>query len=433
VLFTQALNHKFQIKALQIEFSVSFKKMTRKNGYIQIFEHQTLSIGDELNGISFSEQHFQNLLHFHKKNSTKFFTPIHKGIKFSQYVGALQTGDLTIEILPKADAKKSPNTDLWQSVLLDLLRECRLLKIESFSHANLRLQPNAILDLYFELFLTEVEKLLQEGLVKNYQRKEENLSVLKGRLVVPKHLRKNQLQGDRFYVNHEKFDYNHLFNQLIFKGLKVLERTIEKPDLTEKLRQILAVFPKVKDISPKQSHFEQLQFHRQTQRYSTALDIARLLILNYSPAIKAGKNHVLAILFDMNLLWEEYIYRQLKKQQNDHFQVRRQAQKPFWQRRYLRPDIVIHIKEKNIVLDTKWKVLQRVSPTMEDLRQMYVYNQFFEAEKSVLLYPKVHDLEDLAATAFEGKPYYCQVNFLDVLKNGALNRNLGLELLQKIV
>ncbi len=406
------------------------------NQHFRIFEHQLLSVGDTQNGVIFTDAHFQNLLHFYQKKATKFFTPTHNGIKFSHYVGALQTGNLTIEILPKADAKKLPDSTLWQSVLLDLLRECKLIKMESLTHAALRLRPNAILDLYIEIFLTEVERLLQEGLVKSYQRQEANLPVLKGRLVVPKHIRKNQIQKDRFYVNFEKYDYNHLFNQLIFKGLLVLEKIVQKPILVEKLRQIRATFPKVKDIAVSKKDFDQLKLHRQTQRYATALDIARLLVLNFSPDISSGKNHVLAILFDMNLLWEEFIYRQLKKVQNEGFQVSRQQQKPFWQRRYLRPDILLKFADKNVVIDTKWKVLKRVSPSMEDLRQMYVYHQYFNTEKSVLIYPKVHDLEDLPATAFdknkEGETYFCQVNFVDILKNGALNRTLGKDIFKKI-
>lgn len=403
----------------------------------QVFEHQILSIGDTQNGVIFTAAHFQNLLHFYQKKATKFFTPTHNGIKFSHYVGALQTGDLTIEILPKADREKSPDSKLWQSILLDLLRECKLIKMESLTHAALRLRPNAILDLYVEIFLTEVERLLHEGLVKSYQRQEANLPILKGRLVVPKHIRKNHVQKDRFYVDFEKYDYNHLFNQLIFKGLLILEKVIKKPVLVEKLRQIRAVFPKVNEITVSEKDFEQLKLHRQTQRYATALDIARLLILNYAPDISTGKNHVLAILFDMNLLWEEFIYRQLKKVQNEGFQISRQQQKPFWQRRYLRPDILVKFADKNVVIDTKWKVLKRVSPSMEDLRQMYVYHQYFEAEKSVLIYPKVYDLEDLPATAFDGntagKKYFCQVNFVDVLKDGELNRELGTDILDKII
>jgi 5-methylcytosine-specific restriction enzyme subunit McrC len=138
----------------------------------------------------------------------------------------------------------------------------------------------------------------------------------------------------------------------------------------------------------------------------------------------------------MNLLWEEFIYRQLKKVQNEGFQVSRQQQKPFWQRRYLRPDILLKFADKNVVIDTKWKVLKRVSPSMEDLRQMYVYHQYFNTEKSVLIYPKVHDLKDLPAIAFdknkEGETYFCQVNFVDILKNGALNRTLGKDIFKKI-
>ena len=412
------------------------KELILKNSRIQVFEHQVLAVGDRQGGVVFSDNHFESLLRFYQKKATKFFTPIYKGIRFSHYVGVLQTGNLTIEILPKADAQKAPDTGLWQSVLIDMLRTCRLLKTESLSQANLQLRPHAILDLYLEIFLAEIEKLLQEGLIKSYERRADHLPVLKGRLLVPAHIRKNNIQKDRFYVNYAQYTYDHFYNQLIFKALLIVEKIADQPFLREKLRQIRAVFPKVSEITVTENHFEQLKFHRQTQRYAVALDIARLLILNFSPDITKGNNHVLAILFDMNLLWEEFIYRQLKTQQNDHLQVSRQQQKPFWQRRYLRPDIVLKSGDKNIVIDTKWKILTRVSPSMEDLRQMYIYQQYFDAEKSVLLYPNVHHLDNLPATAFEqteeGKKYACQVAFIDLLKNHGLDRNLGTLILEKI-
>ena len=396
---------------------------------IQVFEHQSLKIGD-----LFKQEHFEQLAAFSEKKSTKYFSLIHNGVKFSHYVGALQVGDLTLEILPKADNHSKPDKTLWQGVLLDMLRECQLLKIESLTAANLRLRNNAFLNLYFELFVNEVEKLLQEGLIKAYKRTEGNLKVLKGRLVVPKHLRQNQFHKEQFYTNHEQYDFNHLLNQIIFKALGILGKIVVEPKLAFRIQKLKAHFPKLDNIEILESDFQKVQFHRQTIRYQNAIEIARLLILHYSPDIRGGSNHLIAILFDMNLLFEEFVYRQLKKCQNEDLLVKRQQQKTFWNRRQLRPDILLNQKGKTIIIDTKWKILKKVSPGMEDLRQAYVYNQFFKAEKCVLVYPKVFDLEDLEATPFENSTDAgtCQVCFLEIIQKGQLNKVLGNNLLEKL-
>ncbi|MCR9290073.1 McrC family protein [Saprospiraceae bacterium] len=397
---------------------------------LQVFEYQSIKVGNEL-----TENQFEALANFAEKHQSKYFSITHKGIKFSHYVGALQVDDLTIEILPKADRDHKPNKKKWQSVLLEMLRACRLLKIESLTDAHLKLRPNLILELYFEIFVSEVEKLLSQGLIKSYRRNEANLKVLKGRLVVPKQLRKNQLHKEKFYTNHEEYDYNHLLNHIISKGLDILAQMVFEPNLDFRIQKLKSHFPKVDNIEITETNFQKIYFHRQTIRYQTALDIARMLILNYSPDIQGGKKSLIAILFDMNLLFEEYVFRQLKKCQSEDLMVKRQTQKPFWNRRYLRPDILLNWKGETIVLDTKWKVLKKINPNMEDLRQAFVYNRFFEAEKCVLVYPKVYDLEDLGVIPFEevNEKSACQVCFLDVLINEKLGSNIGQNLLKKII
>ena len=140
----------------------------------------------------------------------------------------------------------------------------------------------------------------------------------------------------------------------------------------------------------------------------------------------------------MNKLFEEYVFWKLKALENEQIKVQRQASKPFWQRRTIRPDLVLQIGQRKYVLDTKWKVLQNNAPSIEDLKQLYVYGQYFKAERGVLLYPKMHTLKNSPVIPFqpienETPTIYGQVLFLPILtESGKLNKEIGKELLTSL-
>lgn len=401
----------------------------------QVFEHETIRIGEQRRGIVFTQKHFNGLAAFQEK-AQKYYKLVHQGIRFTHYVGALQINDLIIEILPKADKKETADRQVWHGVLLDMLQYCRLIKVENLTAAHLRLRSNSILELYYDLFLQEVESLLREGLVKTYRRKEGQQTTLKGRLLLSKQISTNLLHRERFYTNYQTYDYDHSLNRMILAALHVLGKLAQVPQLLERQRQLLRYFP---DLSIQQftpADFAAIQYDRHTLRYQDAINIARLLLLNYSPDIRSGQHQLLAILFDMNVLFEEYVYQQLKRLRVTDFSVQRQQQTPFWNRRMLRPDLVINYQGKRMVLDTKWKILQKVSPEISDLKQMFIYNRYFASSYGVLLYPQVHQLKDLAPTPYEstvvGALNYCQICFVAVVKNGTLNRKLGIEIVEKL-
>ena len=70
----------------------------------------------------FRECHFDAMVKFNELHQNKYFTIGHNGIVFKNYVGVIQVGGLTIEILPKADKKADADKNLWQSVLLNMLK-----------------------------------------------------------------------------------------------------------------------------------------------------------------------------------------------------------------------------------------------------------------------------------------------------------------------
>lgn len=136
-------------------------------------------------------------------------------------------------------------------------------------------------------------------------------------------------------------------------------------------------------------------FDRKSEPYRQAMLISRLLLLNYYPDINSGRNHVLALMFDMNLLWEKFVYVSLRKFFKEGT-VEQQLSKPYWKLGQaiaisLRPDVVLISDETRYVLDTKWKLPNNNKPGTGDLQQMYAYTKYFNSDHTLLCYPGNED------------------------------------------
>ncbi|HPN71127.1 MAG TPA: restriction endonuclease [Saprospiraceae bacterium] len=342
-------------------------------------------------------------------------------MKFNQFVGVIQVGNICIEILPKiSQIVNQGDKEKWQKVLIDMLRECRWMQVYAHEKASLRFKPNSILEAYLELFLYECEQLLRHGLVKRYRLVVNNCNALKGKLLFQKQVQVNSVHKERFYTRHQIFDRENVFNQILLKALKLVPILSQSPYLKDKVYNLLLSFPELADIVVTQETFTKLVFDRKTSGYKEAIEIAAMLLLNYRADISTGQNHVLAILFDMNDLWEEFIYRQLYKSKPANWTILSQNSKQFWKLnighgyKTIRPDIVIHnqTNDTTIIVDTKWKIPDNNIPADADLKQMFVYNEYWLGKNALLLYPHA---------SYNEQPEYFQGSFVKKGKTMAIH------------
>lgn len=412
---------------------------------IRVFEYEKLTLHKDERGRFLLPHELKQLYDFNDKNGNNYFTGIRDGIKFNSYVGVIQIGGLTIEILPKTDRRKSSEQDYvnWHAALLKMLRVCKFISVSTVSDANLKRKYNSILDLYFEMYLDEIEKLLRHGLIKSYRKQSSNVTALKGRIDFAKNIQKNLIHQERFYTNHQVYDYDHLINQILFEGLKVLRLLSSNSSIMDRVSRISSSFPNVNSLKVENAHFERLKETRKTASYSKAIQIARMILLNYSPDIRQGQENMLTLLFDMNKLWEEYIYRMLLKSADSNTHINFQNKKKFWESRTIRPDLVVSREfndQKDIyVIDTKWKMLDSVNPkpSDEDLKQMYSYNLYWDSKRSMLLYPHSNSSTEKFGTFWKGRENpgdnQCKVGFINILNDkNQLDFEIGVRILKKL-
>lgn len=407
---------------------------------IRVFEYESLTKYDPGDGRCLTESELAKLYEYNDRNGNVYFTGIRNGIKFNSYVGVIQIGALTIEILPKTDRKINPEKkeyENWQKALLDMLNYCHYIKVDSVSEAALEKRHNSILDLYFQLLLDEVKYLLRKGLIKQYRKNSGNLNVVKGRILFTEQIRKNLIHQERVYTEHQVYDTESLYNQVLLRALTILNQISHNPTIKDQIHRIRLDFPEIQEVQITKAHFTRLKETRKTKPYQNALQIAKMIILNYSPDIRSGGENMLALLFDMNKLWEEYIYRVLQNDPNSEYEISFQNTDKFWESKTIRPDLVLKKKgtEDKYIIDTKWKIVDANNPSDEDLKQMFAYNLYWNTGKSILLYPGSEALEEKFGNFHKGRQgvNQCKVGFINVLnEDGKLDRDIGERILRKI-
>ena len=375
-----------------------------------------------------------------------YFEILHNGIKFKQFVGVLQIDDLLLQIHPKAD--KDDSDAAWRGVLLQMLHACGKLEAQSAGAAKVRKQHLNLLEVYFEYFLREIEVLIHRGLIKQYRRKSGNVKALKGKLEFAQNIRHNAVHKERFYTTHQVYDRDHSLHQILAVALEIISLFTKGSRLNDLCRRIHLAFPEVSRIKVTPALLDSIVFNRKTMPYKRAFELARLIILNYSPDINKGNENMIALLFDMNQLWEEYVFVMLRKEVNKedspfkNFTVHPQAKKRFWNHNYLQPDILIENKVTNrkYIIDTKWK-RPGYSASIQDLRQVYAYARFWDAENVMLLYPgdrrqnQCHefDTKDVVGEGEELIEHQGFLRFVEVVKDGLLSDGVGEEVLDGFV
>lgn len=414
---------------------------------IRVFEYTHLAVGN-----LFTENHFEQIVKYNEMHGNKYFNIGNKRVYFKNYVGVLQVGNLTIEILPKADKSEGEEgKNKWHNALVYMLHICGHLNIDSITQADLQIQKLTLIDLFFKVFLAEVEAIVHQGLVRQYRYNTDNRNFLKGRLVFNKHIAKNYLHKEKFFTTAQVYDHDNTFNQILFKALKILKQNTRNSQFQSEACGLLYYFDAISEVHITDSTFDSLEFNRNTAKYEKAVTLARLIIQNHSPDTKTGANPVIGLLFDMNALYEQVVYRILKKQepryQQNHLKLSSQYSKKFWNSRTIRPDILGEFnssfdqRKHCFIIDTKWKRPYDGNPSDDDLKQMFAYNVHFGAYTSILVYPqcdqqasKSDAFYDSVSISHDYKKHTCATFYIQIFdQNGNLRKDAGIELLNSIL
>lgn len=357
--------------------------------------------------------------------------PIHNnsnqtvGVKSYQYVGVISVHrTLVIQILPKMYNPKTEETKWQQSIqnLLYMLNYCGKLLNTHISSSQLKNLRGDFYEILIYLYASTLLSEIRNSLHHEYTSQEHNLAYLKGKLLFNKQIQTNSINQHKFYLETDEFDPNNNLNKVfayVTRQLFLNTNNVKNRQLLSELNLLLSdvEYRKVTHADASKIHISRLN-----QRFKPALELAKLFLSGNTLQLSSSSFETSTFLIDMNVLFEDFIAKLVKKQSSGNSIVYTQGP-----RKHLvtgqtengeykttnifqmRPDITIADKftnEVSHIIDTKYKILngeqRKLGISQSDMYQMYAYSHKYNVRDITLIYPEQTD-ESIQQTSYEIK------------------------------
>jgi 5-methylcytosine-specific restriction enzyme subunit McrC len=329
------------------------------------------------------------------------------------WVGVMQIPGLQLEILPKTDESTSQDSD--QEVrdircnLMEMLLRGGLGAVRARGVADLGLKRGNLHDQLVDAFLERALFELQRGLDRGYATEEDNLAVLRGRLLFSRHVARNAAQKTRFYCRHDVLTEATQISVRLKQACRVLAARAMPVTVGVKCHQVLTLLDDVPDV-PFRHREPDPVFTRQNERFADIYGFACMLLEGQTADARSGDVETFSLLFDMEQVFERYIAAflavevvqrfdgaNLYPQARGHrFSLYRDQHEHVLR---MAPDLLfVHEvagTKKSLIVDTKWKRLSDEEgrrPSRPDLYQLYAYLHRYDCARAYLLYPKAADV-----------------------------------------
>ena len=350
-------------------------------------------------------------------------------VSIKNYVGLIQMKNgYQIQILPKISFTNSEDLENrnTKKIFLNMLRSMKDFPSKVFNNSNIQVDRMNLYEVFINMYLQEIRRLIKIGLKSNYIFKEDNLNYYKGKLLTSQHFKINLVHKERFYVAYDEFNPNRVENKLIKATLLKLQKLTTSAENSKKIRQLLVFFEMIDASMNYTADFSKVRINRSNRDYEMIMQWSKVFLLNKSFTTFSGNNNSRALLFSMEKVYESYVAKHLKKiLGEDGWNVSSQDRgyylftKPRLQFALI-PDIVCKRGERTIIMDTKWKKLvnnERINYgiSQSDMYQMYAYSKKYKASEIWLLYPLNDEMKEHSEISFNsGDGTTVNIYFVDL-------------------
>jgi 5-methylcytosine-specific restriction enzyme subunit McrC len=295
----------------------------------------------------------------------------------------LAESSLSVEVLPKTGRAGNADTDL-PAARRQLLRMWQVAEGAPLNEHQAPAAAEADSGLHewlIQRFLADIDALLLRGLRPQYLEREDNLSVLRGRLLPLQNLRVNAVAPHRFYCRFEELSLDRPEHRLIRTALHKIARRTQNPanrrraaSLGESLHEVTISTDVARDFSAWRD--DRLMLHYRRIRSS-----CEWILAERTAAPIRGHNEMFGCFARMHQLFERYVAKWLSAKYAKLYRIDVQKEKVFCRgpqgSEIMRPDILVKQGGTTLgIIDSKWKIGKDEGIARPDLYQMISYARF---------------------------------------------------------
>lgn len=215
--------------------------------------------------------------------------------------------------------------------------------------------------------------------------------------MLPEQIRKSCVNRAKFYCQYDEFSENNMLNRLFLYVAVCLYKLSENSGNKRILRRIVNYYADVEPLPVSAAEANRIALPRNQILFKKPLSLAKMFVNQCSVDLSRNKIENVALVWDMNVLFEEFI-GEVFKRKCPTLDIELQKGKRLLSEAGTgrkKCDTFVDIFEKNnkIVIDTKYKEFHSLKDVSNaDVFQVMTYCMLHGAKRAILIYPQYGDV-----------------------------------------
>ena len=328
-----------------------------------------------------------------------------KALRARSVVGVLAADGCALEILPKIDVPEPAERKdaAIRRRLVHMLAVALDMRIDVGTITELDWQRDTLLEILIRVFSLKLTDAVRLGMPRRYVSREDDMRALRGSLDITRQFTRHAVNPSRLACRFDELSSDIALNRIMKAAVTKLSRIAQSQSNRRRLQELAFAYSEISDVTVSALRWDEVSIDRTNQRWAELLNLARFLLSDRFQTSTSGASAGFSLLFDMNVLFEEYVGRLIQRNllgtglraalQGGRLYclTEEETGRKLFQ---TRPDILIRRGSEVVaIIDTKWKrIASRADDakrgvSQADVYQMMAYAKLYRCERQILLYP----------------------------------------------